>query len=396
MLLFSFVLLAPFHGHYASIPKHSRKAGLVTPASTVCTLQPEMHAESDRLMRTQLILAPMEVLADKQFRAAIGAVGGMDEAVHEFIRISSSHPPAVRGCLRNRYEAGEMGHIPLAAQIMGGDPVAMAIATFELATNFGAHRVDLNCGCPSKKVTGHGCGASLLKSPEGLYEVVRAMVDATDGIEGTRVSVKMRSGYASPDLFEENVQAAVEAGASMITLHPRTKVQAYSGDANWELIRRAKLLCGDRVEVVGNGDVNCAEDALRMLEDTSCDHVMVGRGAVQNPWIFWEIREALGRHAGERGSGCDTDKNNLRERAERCFAMEREFYTRYLNAAGGIDDRTSPKVHKMKIGRFKMLVGFATTMTKEDKNRLLSSNGGGDARKYLEEVLAVISRHYNK
>lgn len=396
MLLFSNALLAPIHGQHSSIPTHSRKPRPATPAPAICTLQPELRAEPDRLTRTQLILAPMEVLADKQFRAAIGAVGGMDEAVHEFIRISSSHLPAVRGCLRNRYEAGEMGDIPLAAQIMGGDPVAMAIATFELATGFGAHRVDLNCGCPSKKVTGHGAGASLLKTPEGLYEVVKAMVDATDGIEGTRVSVKMRSGYESTDLFEENVWAAVEAGATMITLHPRTKVQAYSGNANWELIRRAKLLCGDRVEVVGNGDINSAEDALRMLADTGCDHVMVGRGAVKNPWIFWEIREALARHAEGRGSGCETDTDNLRERAERCFAMEREFYTRYLNAAGGIHDRTSPKVHRMKIGRFKMLVGFATTMTEEDKSRLLSSNGGGDARKYLEEVLAVVSRHYKE
>lgn len=367
----------------------------MTPHPCTCALQSTCNipsqAQSERLARARLILAPMEVLADKQFRAAIGAVGGMDEAVHEFIRISSAHLPAVRGCLRNRYDAGEMGDIPIAAQIMGGDPAAMALATSELATQFGAHRVDLNCGCPAKKVTGRGAGASLLKTPESMFEVVKAMVDAVEDVESCRVSLKMRSGYASTELFEDNVRAAVEAGVTMITLHPRTKVQGYSGEANWDFIRRAKVLCGDGVEFVGNGDVTCGDDAIRMLEYTGCDHVMVGRGAVKNPWIFWDIREALARHVG---SGIS--EVNSGQKVKRCFEMEREFYTRYLQSAGGIHDDTSAKRHKMKIGRFKMLVGFATTITDEDKATLLSSSGDGDARRYLEEVLQVVERHYEK
>lgn len=347
-------------------------------------------SQTDRFAQARLILAPMEVLADKQFRAAIGTIGGMDEAVHEFIRICSPLRQAVRGCIRNRYDANEMGDIPIAAQIMGGDPVAMGVAAHELATEFGAMRVDLNCGCPAKKVTGRGAGASLLKKPDGVFEVVRAMVDAVEGLPDCRISVKMRSGFDSTDLFGENIRAAAAGGATMITLHPRTKVQGYAGRADWDFIRRAKEICGDVVEVVGNGDVTSAEDAILMLESTGCDHVMVGRGAVKNPWIFWEIREALARR-----SDPTTGAGSAGRLLTRSFEMEREFYRRYFDAGGRIDDDSSPKCHKKTIGRMKMLVGFATTIGEDEKRTLLASSGSGDARKYLEEVLDVVAHHYN-
>lgn len=333
----------------------------------------------------------MEVLADKQFRSAIGTIGGMDEAVHEFIRIWSPHLSDVRGCLRNKYNANEMGEIPMAAQIMGGDPLAMALATYELATVFGATRVDLNCGCPAKKVNGRGAGASLLKTPQGMFEVVKAMVDAVENVPDCRISVKMRSGFESTDLFDDNVRAAVEGGAAMITMHPRTKVQAYTGAADWGFIRRAKDICRERVEVVGNGDVLTAEDAIQMLEETGCDHVMVGRGAVRNPWIFWEIREALARRGQQYRTGLTKGVTGTR-----CLETEQRFYSCYFNADGVINDLSSPRMHKKAIGRMKMIVRYASAIDMEDKRKLLRSSAGGDARKYLEKVLLAVEKHYKK
>lgn len=262
---------------------------------------------------------------------------------------------------------------------MGADPLAMRLAAAELAHNYVAPRIDLNCGCPSRRVNGRGAGASLLKEPELLYKVIRAMVE---GVEGRcMVSVKMRSGYDGVELFEDNVLAAVEGGAGMVTVHPRTKSQGYRGKADWDLIARAKRLCGERAQVVGNGDVRSADDAVKMLELTGCDHVMVGRGAVRNPWIFWEIQERLvGAKEG---------------RVRRCFETEKAFYERYMSFGGGVDDSSRAKLHKMKIGRLKMLLSFSTLISEEDKSRLLASNGGGDARRYLQQVLEEIRRHYN-
>lgn len=304
----------------------------------------------------------------------------MHEAVHEFIRITTPSLSSIRGVLKRRYNALEMGpHLPLAAQLMGANPNAMRLAAAELAINYAAPRIDLNCGCPSRRVNGRGAGASLLKEPELLYQVIRAMVE---GVEGRcMVSVKMRSGYDGVELFEDNVLAAMEAGAGMVTVHPRTKTQGYHGEADWGLIARAKRLCGERVQVVGNGDVRNAEDAVNMLELTGCDHVMVGRGAVRNPWIFWEIQERL--EGAKEG------------RARRCFETEKAFYERYMNFGGGIDDLSRTKLHKMKIGRLKMLLSFSNMISENDKSILLASNGGGDARRYLEQVLEVIRGHYN-
>lgn len=318
----------------------------------------------------------MEVLADRQFRAAIAPIGGMHEAVHEFIRITTPTLSSIRGVLRRRYEPNEMGSIPLAVQLMGGDPIAMAMAARELVDHYGPPRIDLNCGCPARRVNGRGAGASLLKEPRSIYNVLRAMVEAVE--DECVVSVKMRSGYDDIGLFEENVRAAMTAGARMVTIHPRTKIQGYRGRADWGLIERAKRVCGDEMEVVGNGDVKCAEDAVRMLEWTGCDQVMVGRGAVGNPWIFWEIREMLGMGSAR----C------------RSWDEERGFWERYLMAgrAGGVVG--SDKEERMKIGRLKMMVGFATAIGEEDKRRLLKSDGGGCARVFLEDVLATVGKYY--
>lgn len=227
-----------------------------------------------------LILAPMEGVGDTCFRKAIASIGGFDEAVRDFLRVpSNAHVES----LAVRYEAGEIFPIPLAAQIMGSDPFLMAEMAREIEKR-GATRIDVNCGCPSNTVTGRGAGSSLLKEPGFLHEIIKSVVEAVS----IPVTAKLRSGFDDTSLFEENLLAAEESGIAFLTLHPRTKADGYTPPARWDLIRKAKEIL--KIPVVGNGDILTVEDAKKMLHETNCDALMIGRGAVINPFIFCEIK----------------------------------------------------------------------------------------------------------
>lgn len=232
-----------------------------------------------------LFLAPMEGLGDLSFRRAMAKIGGFNEGCTEFLRVpSNAHVQS----LAKHYVANQLSPIPQAVQLMGSDPGLMGAMTREVIER-GAHRVDLNCGCPSNKVTGKGAGSSLLKEPEHLYKVARAMVEAST----VPVSAKLRIGYEDTSLFKENLLAAQESGIAFLTLHPRTKADGYGPPARWEFITQAKQLL--RIPVVGNGDILTVDDALRMLQITGCDGLMIGRGAVINPFIFLEIKSHYSR-----------------------------------------------------------------------------------------------------
>lgn len=227
-----------------------------------------------------LFLAPMEGIGDRCFRKAMASVGGFDECVTEFMRVPrNAHVVS----LAKSYTAEETHPIPLAAQLMGSDPALMAAMAQEVAKR-GAPRIDLNCGCPSNIVTGRGAGSSLLKEPDQLYTVAKAMVQAVS----IPVTLKMRSGYEDTSLFKENVLAAQASGVKFVTLHPRTKSDGYGPPARWDLIAEAKSLLN--IPLVGNGDILTVDDALRMLTTTRCDALMIGRGAVANPFLFQQIR----------------------------------------------------------------------------------------------------------
>ncbi len=227
-----------------------------------------------------LQLAPMEGVGDRSFRKAMASVGGFDEAVCDFLRVPiNAHVKS----LAQAYRADELSPFPLAAQIMGSNPDLMASMAQELVLR-GAPRIDINCGCPSNTVTGRGAGSSLLKDPNQLHQVARAVVQAVS----IPVTIKMRSGYADTSLFTENLLAAQESKISYLTLHPRTKEEGYVSEANWDLIAQAKSLLS--IPVVGNGDIRSVEDALEMLQTTGCDGLMIGRGALMNPFIFHQIR----------------------------------------------------------------------------------------------------------
>lgn len=227
-----------------------------------------------------LILAPMEGVGDHCFRKAMASIGGFDEAVTEFLRVpTNAHVES----LAKRYIADETAPIPLAAQIMGSDPTLLAGMAVEIERR-GAPRIDLNCGCPSNTVTGRGAGSSLLKDPSFLYENAKAIVNAVT----IPVTIKMRSGYEDTSLFKENLLAVQESGASYVTIHPRTKAEGYGPPARWELIAEAKSLL--KIPVVGNGDILYVADVLRMLKETNCDAIMIGRGSVMNPFVFQQVK----------------------------------------------------------------------------------------------------------
>ena len=227
-----------------------------------------------------LFLAPMEGVGDLSFRRAMASVGGFDEAVTEFLRVPmNAHIPS----LAKHYNSQELAPLPLAVQLMGSDPELMALMGKEMERKQ-APRIDINCGCPSNTVTGKGAGSSLLKNPSFLYQVASAVVKAVT----IPVTIKMRSGYQDISLFRENLTAAQESGVKFITLHPRTKVDGYGPPARWDLIAEAKSLL--KIPLVGNGDILTVDDALRMLETTKCDALMIGRGAVINPFIFQQIK----------------------------------------------------------------------------------------------------------
>ena len=186
---------------------------------------------------------------------------------------------------------------PIGGQICGSDP-KLAGPSAKIIEDHGFDCVDLNCGCPVDKVTKDGSGSGMLKDLERIGEVVSNMVAAVS----IPVTVKVRAGWDEENIVAAEVTRIVEeAGAEAIFVHGRTRKQAYRGPANWDHIRAAKAAAKD-IKVIGNGDVFDSASALRLLEETGCDAVLVARGTMGQPWIVEDIMRALeGEEAIVRG-----------------------------------------------------------------------------------------------
>jgi nifR3 family TIM-barrel protein len=173
---------------------------------------------------------------------------------------------------------------PYSLQIFGGEPEAMALAAV-MGKEYGAQIIDINMGCPVKKVTKNGAGSALLCEPLRAGEIVRRIHAAT----GLPVTCKIRSGWDEKNRnYLQMAGTLFEAGCAALAIHPRTRAQGYSGKADWSVIADLKRHFPDRV-IIGNGDVKTPADAHRMLDATGCDFVMIGRAALGNPWIFREL-----------------------------------------------------------------------------------------------------------
>ncbi len=177
---------------------------------------------------------------------------------------------------------------PIGAQLCGSNP-KIAGAAASIVEELGFDVVDLNCGCPVDKVTKDGSGSGLLKTPELIGEILTNMVAAVD----IPVTVKIRVGWDEENIVAPLItQIAEEAGATAITIHGRTRKQAYRGTAEWEYIKACKEVAKE-IKVIGNGDVFESDDATRLFDETACDGVLVARGTMGQPWIVEEIIRKL-------------------------------------------------------------------------------------------------------
>ena len=174
---------------------------------------------------------------------------------------------------------------PIAQQIFGSDKESFVIAAKKVYELMKPDIIDINMGCPVPKVAVKSqAGAALLKNPEKIKEIVEAVVDAVP----CPVTVKIRSGWDEKSINAPLVaKICEEAGASAITIHPRTRSQGYEGKANWNIIKEVKNAVS--IPVIGNGDIKSAEDAKKMIDETGCDAIMIGRASLGNPYLFKQV-----------------------------------------------------------------------------------------------------------
>jgi len=222
------------------------------------------------------ILAPMDGYSDKPFRSIAHRLGSA-MSYTEFINaqdVVNQHPSLGK---KIAYERDER---PVVFQLYDDEPDRLLRAA-ELLMPYQPDIIDINMGCSSKSIAARGAGAGLLRTPDKIAEIIRRLTQAMD----IPVTAKIRLGWDEDSLNYLEVAQIVEAeGGKLIAVHGRTKQQAYRGEANWEAI--AAIRQAVSIPVIGNGDIRTVADKYRMMAETGCDAVMIGRGAIGNPWIF--------------------------------------------------------------------------------------------------------------
>jgi nifR3 family TIM-barrel protein len=245
-------------------------------------------------------LAPMAGMTDTAFRRLVKRKGGCGLVVTEMV----SSEGLVRGIDRTlEYAEYTEEERPVSIQIFGGDPAVMADAA-QIVESMGADIVDINMGCPVPKIAKHNAGCSLMREPEHAAGVVRAMARAVK----IPVTVKMRAGWNEREINAPELARMVEdAGASAVAVHGRTAAQSYSGESDWSLIGRVAE--GVNIPVIGSGDCIEASDVLSRLEVSGVAGVLVGRGALRNPWVFRQAADA--RHGRPGGAPSPEDRRQF-------------------------------------------------------------------------------------
>jgi nifR3 family TIM-barrel protein len=229
-------------------------------------------------IKNRVVLAPMAGVCNPAFRLIAKKFGA---------GLVCAEMVSDKAILHGNKRTMEMLYVdpeekPLSLQIFGGDRSSLVAAAQFVDQHTDADIIDINLGCPAPKVVKCDAGARWLLEPSKIEEMVSAVVKAVK----KPVTVKMRIGWDEDHIYAvENAQAVQQAGAKAVTIHGRTRAQMYRGVANWDIIRQVKETV--KIPVIGNGDVATPEDAKRMLEITGCDGVMIGRGALGNPWMIY-------------------------------------------------------------------------------------------------------------
>ena len=238
-------------------------------------------------LKGNLFLAPVAGYSDAAFRSVCienGACFTYTEMVSAEALIRKNLKTEIlmrRACNEKAYSV----------QIFGGEPEIMSEAANIVLEKTHCEVIDINCGCPVPKIIKTGAGSALTRDPDRLFKVAEAVVKAANGVP---VTVKIRSGWESKQMtWREAAQAALDAGVSAITIHPRTRAQGYEGHSDWGIMKELVELVAGRVPVFGSGDLFKPEDAKAMLEETGADAVMFARGAMGNPFIFRDATDLL-------------------------------------------------------------------------------------------------------
>lgn len=240
-----------------------------------------------------LLLAPMEDVSDPPFRR-LCKMHGADLMYSEFI----SSEGLIRDAIKSRKKLDIFDYErPVGIQIFGGDEEAMAMSA-RIVETVNPDLVDINFGCPVKKVVCKGAGAGVLKDIDLMVRLTKAVVSSTH----LPVTVKTRLGWDSTSInIDEVAERLQETGIKALTIHARTRAQMYKGEADWEHISRIKQNPNIEIPIFGNGDIDSAEKALEYKQKYACDGIMIGRAAIGYPWIFNEIKHFFktGEHLPE-------------------------------------------------------------------------------------------------
>jgi nifR3 family TIM-barrel protein len=307
-----------------------------------------------------ITLAPMAGVTDSIFRRMVLGIGGCGLVSSEMTNAASVSPKAMKRHHLLDYLPEER---PIAMQLSGNDPDLVASAA-QVVESLGPDIIDINCGCPSPKVTGGGHGSALLRDLPKMGRLLKAVRAAV----GLPVTLKFRAGWDDSSLnYIETARVAEDAGVAAIALHPRTREQGYTGQADWGRIAAVKRAVG--IPVIGSGDVKDAADALRRLRESGADGVMIGRGAMANPWIFLQIAQL---RSGE-------------PLFEPTPADKRELLLRYLEMClTEMPERLALNKLKQLIGQFSVGLPHSAAL----REAVHRSTVAADARDHIERFFA--------